>query len=118
MRILSQEIVHFYNAIVTGQNIARGWPAARNWRRFVLEQHARTSGEPGRASLGYWLNCYRTLPEPLALPTARPRGATMGFGASNLQFSLTPTLWARLKAPARNLTVTPRSERRRVGKCG
>src|SRR3546814_4158115 len=24
MRILSQEIVHFYNAIVTGQNIARG----------------------------------------------------------------------------------------------
>src|SRR3546814_20241752 len=25
MRILSQELVHFYNALVTGQNIARGW---------------------------------------------------------------------------------------------
>lgn len=106
LRIALQEVVHFYNATVVGADGARAWPAARNWRRFVLEQHARNTGEAGRKSLDYWLQRYRDLPEPLALPTDRPRAASICFDAAALQFPLAAPLWARLKARARQLKVT------------
>jgi non-ribosomal peptide synthetase component F/thioesterase domain-containing protein/acyl carrier protein len=106
MRILLQEIVHFYNAQLVERGNAKVWPAARNWRRFVLEQHARNTGEAGRKSLDYWLQRYRDLPEPLALPTDRPRAASICFDAAALLFPLAAPLWARLKARARQLKVT------------
>lgn len=106
LRIALQEIVHFYNASVDASTAHGHWPAARNWRGFVLEQQVRALGEPGRTSLDYWLSVYRDMPEPLALPTDRPRAASIGFAASSLQIPVAAPLWRRLKERARQLKVT------------
>lgn len=106
MRIALQELAHFYNAALAGRTASLQWPAARSWRRFVLDQHAHNLAQTGRATLDYWLQRYRDLPEPLALPTDRPRGASICFAAASLQLPVAAPLWKRLKARARQWKVT------------
>lgn len=107
LRIALQEMVQSYNAALSDdEDSRRDMPRAQSWRQFALTQHARAEGREGRASLDYWLECFRDPPTPLSLPTTHQRGTTIRFAASSMHVPVAASLWTRLKERSRTLKVT------------
>src|SRR5690606_35045588 len=81
-------------------------PPADSWADFVRAERARRDGPAGRRCLDYWLDQFRDLPEPLRLPTDRPRTARIGFAAASFTLDVDTGLWQELRRVARERSVT------------
>ena len=103
LRIVLQDLAAHYNRLRGG---AGNLPAVDSWIDYVRAERERRDGEAGRASLAYWLDQYRELPEPLRLPTDRTRGPRLSFAAGTLEHAVPNGLWPQLRAAARAQGVT------------
>src|SRR5690348_13949211 len=103
--VLLDELAHAYNAIVAGDKPS--FAPAESWCDYVREA-GRRRGEHGERQIEFWRNRYATLPEPLTLPTDRPRSqsSTLDFAAATARHDFTPELIAALRARAREQGIT------------
>ncbi|WP_162456536.1 non-ribosomal peptide synthetase [Pseudoxanthomonas kalamensis] len=104
LRIVLKEMAAYYNA-KTPQAQAK-IPAADSWEEYARNERLRRGGEEGVRCLRYWREQFQTLPEPLRLPTDRPRTAHIDFAASSFSIDADVNLWQGLRDMARRLTVT------------
>lgn len=104
LRIVLKDLAAHYNA-TTPEQLAR-IPAADSWADFAHAERARRDGPEGRRCLDYWLGQFRDLPEPLRLPTDRPRSARIGFAAASFSIDVDPELWQALRRAARQQSAT------------
>lgn len=104
MRVVLKDLMDHYNA-TTPEARAR-IPAADRWSDFVREERARRDGPEGVRSLTYWRERFATLPEPLRLPTDRPRPAQIRFAAASFTVDLPATQWQRIRERARETGTT------------
>lgn len=102
--VFSEELAASYNAFRGGR--LPTLPVADAWRRFALDERERRDGEAGRASLAWWLETYRSMPDPLALPTDRPRGKVLTFTGATTAMQLDQALTRCLRETARMHRVT------------
>lgn len=103
-KVFCRELAESYNAFHRGETPAL--PPADPWRAFVLDERARRDGEPGQVALDWWLERYRSLPDPLTLPTDRPRGRDTGFASATFAGHLDDALVQQLRELARAQRVT------------
>lgn len=103
LRIVLQDLAAHYNKSRFG---AGRVPAVDSWIDYVRAERERRDGEPGRASLAYWLEMYRELPEPLRLPTDRARAPRLSFAADTIEHAVPDRLWLQLRTAARAQGVT------------
>lgn len=103
LRIVLQDLAAHYNRRRRGTG---SLPAVDSWIEYVRAERERRDGEAGRASLAYWLDNYRELPEPLRLPTDRARPPRLSFAAGTIAHAVPETLWPQLRAAARAQGVT------------
>lgn len=104
MRVFLKEWAACYQALQSG--VEARLPTADSWLTYSVRERQRREGEEGRAALRYWLDKYRQRPEPLPLPTDRPRSARMSFVADNFCLDIAPDLWGRIKLLSREHKVT------------
>ncbi|MBD9479901.1 non-ribosomal peptide synthetase [Pseudoxanthomonas sp. PXM02] len=104
MRVVLKDLMDHYNA-TTPDAIAR-IPAADSWREFVLAERARRDGPEGDRSLAYWRDRFATLPEPLRLPTDRPRAGRISFEAASFTIDMPAGRWQQLRDRARQTKTT------------
>jgi amino acid adenylation domain-containing protein len=102
--VFSEELATSYNAFHAGTE--PDLPAVDSWRRFVLDEHARRDGSEGQVSLAWWLQQYRSIPEPLRLPTDHPRGNLLTFAGATASLRLDESLTRSLRESARARRVT------------
>ncbi|MEP6907562.1 MAG: amino acid adenylation domain-containing protein [Pseudoxanthomonas sp.] len=81
-------------------------PPADSWSAYVEAEHERREGEVGRECLRFWMDRFASLPEPLRIPTDRPRTAEIDFAASNISMDVEPELWKSLRDTARSMKVS------------
>ena len=103
LRIVLQDLAAHYNKLRIG---AGSVPAVDSWIDYVRAERVRRDGESGRASLAYWLDKYRDLPEPLRLPTDRARAPRLSFTADTIEHGVPDGLWLQLRTVARAQGVT------------
>lgn len=104
LRIVLKDLAAHYNATTPEQ---RGRiPPADSWADFVRAERARRDGPEGRRCLDYWLEQFRELPEPLRLPTDRPRAGRIDFTAASFTIDVDPDLWQGLRRAARAKSTT------------
>ncbi|MGN6729729.1 MAG: amino acid adenylation domain-containing protein [Rhodanobacteraceae bacterium] len=103
--VLLDELAHAYNAIVAGDKPS--FAPAESWCDYVREA-GRRRGEHGERQIEFWRNRYATLPEPLTLPSDRPRSqsSTLDFAAATARHDFSPELIAALRARAREQGIT------------
>jgi amino acid adenylation domain-containing protein len=104
--VLLDELAQAYNAFAAG-----GKPAlapAESWCDYVRAELERRGSERGEQQVEYWRNRYATLPEPLALPTDRPRtqASELDFAAATARHDFAPELVTALRARAREQGIT------------
>ncbi len=104
MRVVLKDLMDHYNA-TTPEARAR-IPAADRWSDFVREERARRDGPEGAHSLAYWRARFATLPEPLRLPTDRPRPARIRFDAASFTVELPVARWQQIRERARDTGTT------------
>jgi amino acid adenylation domain-containing protein len=104
LRIVLKDLAAHYNA-TTPERLAR-IPAADSWADFARAERARRDGPEGRRCLEYWLQRFHELPEPLHLPTDRPRAGRIDFAAASFTIDVDPELWQGLRSAARRQSVT------------
>lgn len=104
IRQLLREIAARYNAHLAGEPVSIR--RADSWADYVRAERESSDGPPGQAALAYWRERFADLPEPLRLPTDRPRPARMGFTAANVTTELPVALWRELRVLARSHKVT------------
>lgn len=104
MRVVLKDLMDHYNA-TTPEARAR-IPAADRWSDFVREERARRDGPEGARSLAYWRARFATLPEPLRLPTDRPRPARIRFDAASFTVELPVARWQQIRERARDTGTT------------
>lgn len=77
------------------------------WQRELLGDEADPDSLPAR-QLAYWRAELAGVPQPLQLPTDRPRPAVAGFRGDTVDFTVEPSLFADLEelARARGVTVS------------
>ncbi|HET6906886.1 MAG TPA: amino acid adenylation domain-containing protein, partial [Rhodanobacteraceae bacterium] len=101
--VLLDELAQAYNAFVVGGKPALDPP--ESWCDYV-----RTEAERRRSDrqVEFWRNRYATLPEPLALPTDRPRSQAgeMDFAAATARHDFAPELVSALRARAKEQGIT------------
>ena len=102
-RILLQDLAARYNHRMDGSTRV---PRLDSWIDYVREERSRRMGPSGEASLRYWLQRYRELPEPLRLPTDYPRKPQLSFAAATIEREIAPELWQALRATARRHGMT------------
>ncbi|HEX6614212.1 MAG TPA: amino acid adenylation domain-containing protein [Rhodanobacteraceae bacterium] len=104
--VLLDELAQAYNAIAGGEKPS--FAPADSWCDYVREVAQRRGGERGERQLEYWRKRYATMPEPLALPTDRPRAQASGvdFGAATARHDFAPELIVGLRARAREQGIT------------
>ncbi len=81
-------------------------PPADSWSAYAQAEHERREGAQGADCLRFWTERFADLPEPLRLPTDRPRTAEIDFAASNVRVDVEPALWSGLRAAAKELSVS------------
>jgi len=104
MRVVLKDLMDHYNA-TTPEAVAK-IPAADSWRDFVLAERARRDGPEGARSLAYWRERFATLPEPLRLPTDRPRAGRISFDAASFTLDMPASRWQQLREQARRTKTT------------
>lgn len=104
MRVVLKDLMDHYNA-TTPEAVAK-IPAADAWRDFVLAERARRDGPEGARSLAYWRSRFATLPDPLRLPTDRPRAARISFDAASFTLAMPSARWQQLREQARRTKTT------------
>jgi amino acid adenylation domain-containing protein len=104
--VLLDELAQAYNAFAAGARPV--FAPAESWCDYVRAEAERRRSESGDRQLEYWRNRYATLPEPLALPTDRPRlqASEMDFAAATARHDFAPALIAALRARAREQGIT------------
>ena len=104
LAVFVRELALGYNALRRGTTPTL--PPASSWRSFVLEERSRRDGASGRESLAWWLARYRTLPDPLELPTDRPRGPLPSFDGATYAGRFDGELLQQLRRSAKAQRVT------------
>ncbi|NVJ22885.1 amino acid adenylation domain-containing protein, partial [Myxococcus sp. AM011] len=92
--VFVRELMTFYAAEVTGQTPAIP-ELAIQYSDFAEWQRERMQGERLRIELDFWKQHLKTLPEPLELPTDRPRPARQTYRGSR-QFVTLPVALTRV----------------------
>lgn len=103
LRIVLQDLAAHYAGML---GVDGRPPPVDSWIEYVHAERARRDGPAGRASLAYWLDRYRDLPEPLRLPVDYPRKPQLDFAAGVLEREAPPWLWRQLRTAAREQGVT------------
>jgi amino acid adenylation domain-containing protein len=102
---------------VMARDLGRLYPAAKTGGRaelnpvmqlseYIRYLNADEQKELQAASEEFWLKEYETLPEPLILPTDRPRPAARTYQANRVFLRLDPSLVEGLKSTASRLGAT------------
>jgi amino acid adenylation domain-containing protein len=103
--VLLNELSTCYAARLAGT--PHGLPPALPVSTYMRDHAARRQDEDGRATEAYWLEQYRTLPEPLALPTDRPRPPVLQYAGGRLGLLIDAALASRVRhfASAHRVTL-------------
>jgi len=103
--VMFQEIETCYRARAKGR--AAEMPALPlQYADYALWQHEHLHGETIDSALAYWQAHLAPVPEPLELPTDRPRPAVQTYRGDSCEFVLSAELMGRLRALARDSGAT------------
>ena len=104
--VLLDELAQAYNAFVAGEKPALA--PAESWCEYVQAEFERRGGERGEQQVEFWRNRYATVPDPLGLPTDRPRSqaSELDFAAATARHDFAPELVTGLRARAREQGIT------------
>lgn len=94
------ELAELYNARKDARSPALQTPAP-------LERALRNIAGPGSRTEQYWLSRFRTTPEPLELPTDRPRPARKSFNGATYCHRIDRALQERIRSYSKRTGVTP-----------
>ncbi len=97
--VLLQELAEIYNARRESRPPALQAPAP-------LERALRDIAGPGSPTEEYWLSRFKTTPDPLELPTDRPRPARKSFNGSTVYHHIDRSLHERIKRYSKRSGVT------------
>jgi amino acid adenylation domain-containing protein len=105
MAMFSTEVASIYNALEAGR--PHGLPEPEfQYVDYVYWEREWARGEKFREHLDYWKRQFADEPEPLRLPTDRPRPHVLSDAGSIERLTLRPELAASLKAFARGEGAT------------
>jgi amino acid adenylation domain-containing protein len=105
MAMFSTEVASIYNALEAGR--PHGLPDPEfQYVDYVYWEREWARGEKFREHLDYWKRQFADEPEPLRLPTDRPRPHVLSDAGSIESLTLRPELAASLKAFARGEGAT------------
>ncbi len=103
LRLALKDLAAFYAA--DGQDLPNLRPAD-SWIAYARAERERRDGPEGLRCLEYWKARFGSVPEPLRLPTDRPRTGRIDFSAANFTLPIEPALWQSLRGSARASSVT------------
>lgn len=106
MRILVQELLAVYQALVRGQELSLP-PLAVQYADFAAWQRRAVEGDALAADRAYWRRQLAPPPPPLALPFARPRPEARSGRGGVCPIQLGAEVWDGVRALARERRCTP-----------
>lgn len=104
MNVLFEELGALYSAARTNAE-AKLLPA-HSLLAQAREEHAARASADGAAVAEFWRSQYTTLPEPLALPTDRPRPALRSHAGTTYRHVFSGDLLAKLRTAAQQSGTT------------
>lgn len=105
MGIFAQELIEHYQAYLTGKPLSLP-PLPVQYADYVYWQQQALQGKELEQQLDYWRKQLADLPEPLELPTDRPRPAVQTFRGATYHFTLPRELAERLRAVSQQMGTT------------
>ncbi|MFC1975073.1 HAD-IIIC family phosphatase [Chloroflexota bacterium] len=104
--LLIQEVMHIYEATVTGKSSF--WSPSYQYKDFVKWQRQQLEGEVFKQQLAYWQETLTDAPTMPLLPTDRPRPLAQSFRlpSASHNFWLSPDLIESLRNLSRDEGVT------------
>ncbi len=98
--VLLNELAEIYNARLADRSPALQSPAP-------LGRVLRAVAQAGSPTESFWLSRFKSPPEPLELPTDRPRPARKSFNGATYYHHLDRALQARIRGYSKRTGVTP-----------
>ncbi len=86
--VLYSELSELYNAAVAGKSAALGAPAA--FSEYAANQHRELNSADRATVEAFWLEQFKSLPNPLQLPTDHPRPALRENAGATKRFVFPP----------------------------
>lgn len=103
--ILLRELALAYSARVT-KHLLDLAPALQ-FAEYASQEDERQASAERLDAEAYWVKCFRTLPEPLQLPTDHPRAAARSFAGARTHITLPAELHEQLAQLGRQHGSTP-----------
>jgi len=100
MSILVEELAQYYN-----DGEFSGMPAS--YKNFVTQEAQYLKTAKYSDDLSYWREHFANLPEPLQLPTDRPRSPINDFAGESYRFVVNQEVTSQVHSSARKLNTTP-----------
>jgi amino acid adenylation domain len=106
VRLLLQEMMHFYSLLRKGAQPAIALPEIqyKDYAAWLLQQ---LSGEAGKHAQAFWKERLSTIPDPLDLPADLPRPGTRSFEGAIARFYTDASLYPAIVQYCRQHSTTP-----------
>lgn len=98
--ILIEELFKIYS----GEQLAL---ATTPYNKFVDQERQYLNTDEFKSNLQFWKEQFKSIPEPLQLPSDRSRGSINDFAGSSLHFTLDSNLTASIHTAAKAMNTTP-----------
>lgn len=77
-QIIVRRLMETYSELISGQQVPYG-QSPLEYEDYVLDQSGWIKSEEGQSCLQFWMNKFRTIPEPLGIPTDFPRNSARNY---------------------------------------
>lgn len=99
-----RDICQCYCADITGGSLRL--PPPDSPVEYSRRERLWTEGTGGQEARAFWSETFADMPEPVLLPSDRPRGETRVVDATRLDVAISPEMTERLRAAARSMGAT------------